>query len=322
VTAFLVEIRKRDKQSRVTGIAQAGLRHQSNANAGPASLSVRANGVDALLDQRFGRNADWNAFALGGFRHIYDMGNQRGDTWESSADIYVARQFQAHGLDVELGEVTTGPRLALGLDRLPGASIRPYVMAGGLRLGDAAYLASGGFGTGFVGPAGRGTIETGLELRWRAFGDSSRYPTASQQSGSIIAGYVAYTQPLTPSLKAQLRGTFAKNHADETWYSYGQGGLAVGVAWEFGPPFAHGPHRWVLTPSAGITRTGYNSANAIVDPFTERDDWELRLGIGLDAPLTEALGIGVQVQYTRNNSNLPNYEYRNLSISFGPIIRF
>lgn len=320
VGLFLAEIDKRDQPSRLSGFAQVGVRHQSNANAGPASLNVRAGGSDALLDQRFGRRPDWNAFALGGLRHVYDLGTQRGDTWESSADIYSARQFRANELDVDLGEFATGPRLALGLDTLPGASIRPYAVVGGLRLGNAHYLASFGAGAGVTAPFGRGVLEASAELRWREFNNSARYPTAEQQSGHLANGFVTYTRPLAANLRIQLRGTLSVNTADEDYFSYVQGGGSMGVAWDVAAPI--GPYRWVITPSAGILFTTYDAPNAIVDPGMTRKDQEYRVSVSLDAPLTSLLGISVTLQYARNASNLPNYRYSNTSIMVGPTLRF
>lgn len=320
VGEFLREIDRRDRPDRFIGYAQAGLRYQTNANAGPSSLNVRAAGLDALLDQRFGRKADWNAFVLGSARHIHDFGNQRGDTWETGVELYFARQFEAKSLDIDLGEVTTGPRLAL--NQVPGGSVRPYLLIGALGLGDTHYLTSGGVGASVTLPAGRGAVEAGVEYRRRQFDNSGLYPTAGQQSGRNLAGFVAYTQPLTASLRGQVRAVAATNNANADYYGYTQAGLSVGLSWEFNPPFRVGPDRWALTSSAAVLRTSYDEPNPIVDPGRTRGDWEYRVGVGLDAPVTAAFGVGVQVYYTYNSSSLPNYEYRNLAVTFGPTVRF
>lgn len=60
--SFIQEIDRRDNPSQFSGYFQSGARYQSNVNAGPSSLNVRALGFDAVLNQQFGRRNDWNSF--------------------------------------------------------------------------------------------------------------------------------------------------------------------------------------------------------------------------------------------------------------------
>ncbi len=53
VDGFLAEIDKRLSLHAFSGSMFAGLRWQSNANAGPVSSAVRASGVDATLDDQY-----------------------------------------------------------------------------------------------------------------------------------------------------------------------------------------------------------------------------------------------------------------------------
>src|SRR5690606_2651054 len=123
VRAFLREIDRRLSTTQWAFFGQMGLRHQTNASAGPSSPLVRALGQDATLDRRFVKQPDWNAFALATVRHIYDFENQRGDVWETTLTAYYARQFKIHRLNTGLIDLQTGPRLALAPDALPGAYI-------------------------------------------------------------------------------------------------------------------------------------------------------------------------------------------------------
>ena len=50
VEVFLEEIAKRFSRHQFSGSVLAGLRYQSNANAGPSSNAILANGVAATLD--------------------------------------------------------------------------------------------------------------------------------------------------------------------------------------------------------------------------------------------------------------------------------
>ena len=78
----------------------------------------------------------------------------------------------------------------------------------------------------------------------------------------------------------------------------------------------------MLVPTAGFSRSRYNQPNPIIDPFVRRQDREWRAGAMLDIPVWQQVGIGIQVQYAVTNSNLSNYDMNNLSVVFGPTVRF
>src|SRR4051812_31940339 len=63
VEGFLAEIERRLSTTQWSVYGQTGLRHQSNANAGPSSSLVRGAGLDVILDRRYVRQPDWNASA-------------------------------------------------------------------------------------------------------------------------------------------------------------------------------------------------------------------------------------------------------------------
>jgi hypothetical protein len=149
VRGFLAEIDRRLSTTQWSFYGQTGFRHQTNASAGPGSPVVRSFGTTGLLDRRFVRRPDWNFFALGSLRHIYDLENQRGDVWETNVATYNARQFEVTRLNVNLLEMQSGPRLALSPDDMPGAYIRPYFVGGAWwRLGIPAISAASAAASG------------------------------------------------------------------------------------------------------------------------------------------------------------------------------
>ena len=324
VKGFLSEIDRRDQPNQFSGFAQTGLRYQSTANTGPASLNVRALGFDATLSPTAGKRGDWNWFALGGFRHVFDFGNQRGDTWESTAQYYFAKQFRLSNFDISLAEVTSGPRLSLGLDSLPGWSVRPYGVVSGLGLGNRNYASTGGGGLSVAMPTTFISFEAGGEVRRRNFVNSGKFPTASQQTGTLSSAYVSATVPVMGLFQLRARAIYAVNRADSlfSFNSYTQPGVDVALAYEFTPPVLSGVRRWTLTPAASFIMANYKTPNPLIDPGMKRRDREFRAGVTLDAPVTDNFGFGAAVQLIRNQSSLPNYRYKNISFLFGPTGRF
>ena len=132
VATFLAAIDRGVSDNQFAFFAQLGMRYQTNANAGPNSQVVLALGQDAVLSSQFRRTPDWNVFGLSSLHHFYDFNNQRGDGWESDLTLYYAKQFKVHRLDLALGELDTGPRIALGSS---GMSIHPYAIVNDVALG-------------------------------------------------------------------------------------------------------------------------------------------------------------------------------------------
>ena len=182
VAKFLSAIDRGVSDNQFAVFGQFGLRHQSNANAGPNSDFVQALGQNATLSSQFKRTPDWNAFAIATVHHFYDFDNQRGDGWESDLTTYYARQFKVTRLDLGLIEGATGPRLAVG--SLSGVSIHPYALGNLVSLGDHNYLDTGGAGASLRTQLPFSvTLDTGVEYRNRDFRNSKDYPNAAFQTG-------------------------------------------------------------------------------------------------------------------------------------------
>jgi len=62
--------------------------------------------------------------------------------------------------------------------------------------------------------------------------------------------------------------------------------------------------------------------NPIVSPTVKRLDREWHVGTVLDFLYDGNAGVRTQLQYSRTDSSLPNYDARNLSITVGPTARF
>lgn len=322
VAGFLSEIERRMQTTQLSFFGQMGLRHQTNANAGPNSLNVKALGFDAVLSRQYAKRPDWNAFALGTFRYIYDLENQRGDVLEAQLTGYYSRQFKVTRLNTGLVEGNFGPRLALLPDAMPGLSVKPYVIAGGVALGDNPYLFNTGVGVTLAIPMIVALIEPGYEIRRRSFRNSLDIPNATEQRGRLHTGFVNVSGMILPELRWNMRGAFNRADTQRDYNAYRSLAFDFGLAYEFDPMVVPTARKWTLSPFVGFTRTRYEEPNPVVDPTLSRRDREWRVGLGLDAPIWANVGLGAMVQYANVKSNIPNYSTRNLSVTFGPTVRF
>jgi tetratricopeptide (TPR) repeat protein len=322
VDSFLRQIERRISPTQYAFYAQVGLRYQSNANAGPNTALVRALGFDATLSSAFRKQPDWNAFGIISARYIYDFENQRGDAWETNLTTYYARQFKFGRLNLGFAELDTGPRLGLGA--LTGFSVRPYALVNAVTLGDRPYLTSGGGGASLRYQALWGQIEPGVEYRDRAYRNSGLYPTAADQSGHQVIGYVLANGffESVPGLRWQAKASVARSASTIAAYAYRQAGFDAALPYEMDGNLALFGRRWTLAPTVGYYWTNYDQPNVLVDPTMARRDREWRAGVVLDVNVYENFGVTAQAQYLQTLSNLPNYATQNWVVSIGPTVRF
>jgi hypothetical protein len=301
----------------------AGMRYQTNANAGPAGLLVRALGQDAVLNSQFAKQQDWNKFVLGGVNYNYNFGP---GVLESSAFGYYAKQEHLSQFDLGLAEAQVGPRFALPQELFPGASVKVYGIGTYSILADAPYFSGPGFGASarFV-LANIARLEPSYEYRSRRFKDSVLYPTASQQTGRLQTVALAGDGSFFGILPWGARLAADWNRAEDPLFefnSYNRLAADIGFPIQFSLPLGGAAHQFLLTPSAGVSRTTYLQPNILIDPNVARLDKEWHVGVALDAQVYGNFGLRTQVQYTRTNSSLPNFNMDNFSVSFGPTARF
>ncbi|MBN9080439.1 MAG: hypothetical protein BGP04_19410 [Rhizobiales bacterium 62-17] len=323
VQPYLTEIERRNSRHGFQAFAQIGVRHQSNANAGPDGGNVRIFGFDGQISQNFARRPDWNLFALGGMRYVYDFDNQRGDTWETLVQGYATRQNRFTQLDVLLGEINTGPRLAILPDVLTGWTFRPYVIANGFQLGGNPYMRTLGYGASVAAPTPfGGIIEVGAESRRRTFSNSFTYPTAFGQTGRLDNAYATFVYPVAPWARLNLRAVLGRNASIESYNSFNQNGFEASLSMDFEPPFAAIQKRWTVTPFVSRYATRYTTPNIIIDPFVRRNDIDWRAGVAFDMPVHENFGFGAQLVWSKTTSSLANYRTNNFTIVMGPTARY
>ena len=322
VRSFSSEIDRRLAASQFSFFGETGIRGQSNANAGPNSLNVRALGETATLSTKFARQADANAFVLGTLQYVYDFENQRGDVWETNATGYYAAQFTVAHLNLGLGEIDTGPRLAIG--EATGLSVRPYVLGGDVSLGDNQYIGQGGGGVDlrYQSPTGY-VVDLGAEGRARAFSNSAPYPTTHDQRGDQVILPLAIAGP-TPidGLRVQGRLSYVHNTAFARYYSYDQFGVELALPYQFDGLFLAEGRRWTLAPFASVFDVSYVEPQFLIDPNVKRHDHLLQGGATLDMQFQNNFGFAVTAQYVETLSNLPNYRTEDFIVSAGPTIRY
>ncbi len=321
VKAFLKEIDSNLKRNRFAGSIFVGIRHQTNANAGPSAPSVLAQGLRATLADQFTRQDDSNSFVVGTLRHTFDLLNQDGDVIESGVTVFASEQREQKQLDIVFLEANTGPRFGIFNDRFEGASLRPFVSGSIVYLQDSHFMDSLGGGLNFVLPANARTRYTlNAEGKRKIFHDDSNHPSASGQSGWEGTLSLGSQITLSDLFQLSLGLRAAAQTSRDKFNAFRQVQVTLGGTRLI--PLGALPDPMAL--NLGVTR-GYkpfNSPNPAVDVARTRTDRDWRLSVLGSIPVSRGVTVVGNFQRVVNSSNLPNFEFFNTIVSLGTSVRF
>jgi len=320
---FLAEIDKRLARNRFSGSLYAGMRYQSNANAGPATANVRVFGSNAVLADQFTSKSDWNGFAAAQVKHEFDFQNQRGDTFESTALLYGTRQIEQTQVNLGYAELTTGPRFRFPTDGIGTISVRPYGIVDFVSLDDIRYYWAPGAGANLnaiVSPETTGDVI--FEYRDLRYRDTNKEPFNTERNGPELRGQVGATQVLFDFL--QVGGYFGvidqSAQVNSNSYREYDGTLTMAVVYH--PPLLPGELPWNTALQATRAWIDYREPDLTVDPNETRRDRDWRLSLSTNVPITDQWGVNVTVARFMRDSSLPNFAYNNTSVAVGATFRF
>lgn len=300
-----------------------GMRYQSNASAGPNSTLVLSEGDLEQVDGVFARASDWNSFVLASAAYSHDLGG--GVSAELGLFGYYAKQVNLSEFDLGLVEVQAGPRVAVPLPMVSESSVKVYAIGTASALAESPYFKGAG-----VGVSSRFTVneqlrlEPSYEYRDRNFKNSNLYETSSQQTGTLQilalnADGTLFGLPWIGRVAASWNET---DNADFDFNSYDRISADIAFPIPFSVNLGETARHFVFTPTAGFTLTDYVQPNEAIDEDVTRRDFEWRIGASLDMQIDSGFGVRTFVQYSKTNSNLPNFETDNLSISIGPTFSY
>jgi tetratricopeptide (TPR) repeat protein len=317
VQEFLDAIEKRLQPDQWSGFAQTGLRYQTNASYGP---SQQALGATQPINRAFAAQPDWNWFAIGALNYVHDFGVQSGDVFEASLLGYDAQQFHDTAVDTGFLDFRFGPRFGILQDTLNGASIKPYAVVTGATFAGSPYLGSAGGGVTMHFSWAQVALDPYVEVRHQGYRNSDLYPLASGLDGTLATAALQAGGLINEGVRWQAKLVYNYSSAASPWFGYNRIGLDLWFPVLVNSPW--GGRNWTMTPSFGIAPWLYQQANPTSYPNITEHDLEWRVGVGVDIPIRDSFGLGVQFQYRAINSNIPGNTVNNFSVSMGPTVSF
>lgn len=315
---YLETIDKKLQPDQLSGYAQTGLRFQTNASFGPTQQSLI--GATRPINSQLVPQSDWNWFGAFAVNYVHDFGTQSGDVFEANVLGYDAQQFKVTAVDFGLLDFRAGPRFGIFQDSLNGASIKPYVVATGAMLAGAPYLGSIGGGVTMHFNWANIGWDPYVEVRDMAYRNSGLYPLASGLNGNLVTVALQATGPIIDDVRWQGRFAYYRSQDASPWFSYDRYAFELWLPCTVASPW--GGRNWTITPSFALSPWLYREPDPTIFPLITERAFEWRTGIGLDMPIQDRFGLGVQLQYRAINSNIPGNTVKDLSVTMGPTVSF
>ena len=332
VDEYLAKINTAQQTSQITGFFFTGAQYQTDANVAPGSPLIHSPIGDVLLSNQFVKHDDANVFATGAVLYSYDLGDQNRDTIEVSGIGFANHYLQFNRLDLDLGEVTAGPRFRFpDVPYVDGVSVKPYAILNEVGLGEQQYFWTYGAGIEATGTF-FGDISTKLswEIREKNFTDAPDRPLSRGLNGNDNIVALSATKPVTENSALTVEFDYLDQSTRLGHYANNTYSVAAGYKIRYEDPTG-----WLKLPwesavfgsrSWAIYEAPDPCCNTSGSPFffsgSARDDRHWRFGVTQSIEVAQNIAVIVQVQRDIVSSNLPIYGYTSNSVLVGPQIRF
>lgn len=322
VDLYLAAIDHAEDPTDFSATLVAGVRVQSNANAGPGTRTISLNGTNFLLDETSAGRKDGNVYLASSVHWGYDLGTQ-GDSLEADLLAYGSRYREVSRLDAALAELTFGPSLNMARFGIEDARLGIYGILSGVRLDYANYSGALGVGTRFaIRPAIATELSSKLEYRRRWYNDTATNPTVSDRSGYIVQGSLMLTQQLTGALSARVSVLGDYEEAKAGWDQSWEFGGTVGATYRFDMPLKALKHRWSVSLDAGYLRRIYDDPDPVISSTDAQKDHEGFLRAALTMPFRSDFALSLNGELRRVYSTYDLSTYNNAAASLALVKTF
>ena len=328
--ALQADVAKRNQRSQFSGSLALGLRHQSNPTFRTDRTQVLSAGVFGPLpaDQRPDADNDVNLGVR--VQHLYDLDMQNSATIASNFAAYVVDYQSSSGsqlsanptkpYDLVVLDFNTGFQFKPMPAQLSGLTMRPHIILTNVTAQQHQYLRNEGLGLDVAyRPDERTLFDITLDGQHRHFADRIDISNANLLGGRLysLRGRVSHEVRPGHVLTGEL--ALRRSRTGRDFYDFDSNEARVTYAAVYVSPFGSGGY-WSTAVWLGATRRSYGAPDASISATETREDREWRFGVSQTVSLATAWQLVLTAEHARNNANLPNFRYRNTTLS-GVVVR-
>ncbi len=325
---YLAAASAASKRNFFHGYFSLGYRYETNANAAPDSPFVSVTdpflgrAVTAQLSPTALERDDSSMQGSLVLSHAYAF--SAASSWDSDLIVSGLLYDEMSELGQLSGRLETGPTFAVAGTLESQWQLRPFVTAGQYQLDGEDFISAYGGGLE-LRKTSRSRAVTSLRLQYtdQEFDDlyDNGIPVrvVSDRSGDYYSGDLAQVWQLgRAQFGLLLTGETADTKAQYQSFDRYGGGMNLRVF--VGGAQYRAPWSFFLT---GLWRdASYQEPDPMIDPDRDRKDTRVDFAAGIDVPVSRAFSITLTGTYTKNDSNLPNFDFDNSAGSIAFVGRF
>lgn len=322
--SLLADTRKRAQRNQLQGAVTLGLRHQTNPTYRTDAAQVFAGGVlgPVAANQRPDDDTDINL----GLRlnHRFDLERQNSATIVSNFGAYVVDYSSSSGSQLVAGEnkpydlflldFNTGVEFKPAPDTATGLTLRPHVILANVVAKRHQYLQNAGLGVDLVWqPDERTLYEVTLDGVRRNYAQRADVVNADLQDGRLYSLRARVSRELAAGQQLAGEYAFRKGTSARDFYDFQSHEIRATYTITYASPVSNGTY-WTTALWVGALNRGYDGPDPAVSNVA-RKDREWRFGVNQTLPLAPMWSLVLSAEHARNRANLPNYHYKNTSVS-------
>jgi hypothetical protein len=303
----------------ISGFVSAGLRWDTN----PQMITDEDEifGVDDEGDTFSGKSNQSPEDHFAGFLQGYlvwreDLGNQYGETWDTTASTYWRWQFSEDNADIGYTRLTSGPRLAISPGDIDHFFIRPYAVT-------TLSLANNEFSNATVG--GGVTLSKRFDTwvtPWVRGEVRYRFDEDDDDQGVLGEVRVGVNFALNEDLIVGFGGRWMITAAEADFRSSNLLGAFADVSYRYDAPWQLTDFPWELSLHGAFKHERYDGVKPSIATGIDRVDNEYRLVARNTVGLSSSWFLFVEGGMNIQDSNVPNYEANNEYVAVGATWRF
>lgn len=309
-----------NRRWRFSGYGAVGLRHDSNANAGPdgvVQFVTSIGEVEGRLRREDTGQADYSATAYLTGEARYDLGFQAGHELVLPAVLYGEAYQEQTQLDLAYASFSPGLDLNLSraFDRPARLGINLF-LARLVRDGER-YLDEAGISLDLAVRTSPAVLyRAGVSAKQQDFFDTDEAPLNDIRDGDLYGAF--FGAVFDVSERTQVSGELLgrRKTASADFEAYREYGAVAQLRHLFdaGALSRHGP--WEAGLVASYSVVDYDDLDLSIDLDTAQRDDRYRIEGEISAPLSDTAIAGLRIGYFDNQSNFAIRDYDNVYVAF------
>lgn len=302
-----------------SGTFRSGLRYSSNANGGTDSDSILIGDVARATPDRVTDEDDFSSFLYGYGQATKPV--SRRVSLDARGFVYGRKQFDLEDQDLAAVRVQPGVIWDAVKTRDYGLRLRPYAIAAATGIGREHALAQLGGGVRALERVDRDWFfDQTVEWSSVNYRNTDERPSLDQLDGDDARLSLGVTHRLQEGITLRLEYRVSHRDTRETFLDRTRQRVRVAASTDlpaFWPGMEGTPN---LRGGIAYLDSRYDGPDPAVSATTTREDTEWAFDVDLMIPVQDSWSVELGADYSRTNSNLPNYDRDEVGATAG--IRF